>query len=82
MANLSIRGLDDHLKARLRQQAAAHGWSMEEEVRQILAAALAPSQAVATGLGSRIHARFAALGDTPLDIPARTASARAADFDQ
>lgn len=36
MANLSIRKLDDDVFSRLRLLAAAHGVSMEEEVRQIL----------------------------------------------
>ena len=36
MANLTIRKLDDVLKAELRQRAAANGRSMEDEVRGIL----------------------------------------------
>ncbi len=36
MANLSIRKIDDNLVEQLRVQAAKHGISMEEEVRQIL----------------------------------------------
>lgn len=36
MANLSIRKLDDDVFMRLRDQASAHGVSMEEEVRRIL----------------------------------------------
>lgn len=36
MAILTIRNIDDALKARLRLCAARHGRSMEEEVRQIL----------------------------------------------
>jgi phosphopantothenoylcysteine decarboxylase/phosphopantothenate--cysteine ligase len=36
MANLTIRKLDDALKAELRQRAAANGRSMEDEVRVIL----------------------------------------------
>jgi len=35
MAVLTIRNLDDELKARLRRLAASHGRSMEEEARQI-----------------------------------------------
>jgi antitoxin FitA len=37
MAVLTIRNIDDAVKASLRIQAAEHGWSMEEEARQILA---------------------------------------------
>jgi len=36
MASITIRNLDDPLKARLRVQAATHGRSMEDEARDIL----------------------------------------------
>lgn len=47
MANLTIRRLDDQVKARLRVRAAQNGRSMEEEARELLTAALAqgPSEA-------------------------------------
>jgi plasmid stability protein len=80
MATLTIRGLDDETHARLRVQAARHGRSMEAEVRAILRDSLSPPQ-TAGGLGSRIHARFAAVGDSDFELPARKESPRAADFD-
>ena len=40
MASITIRNLDDTIKTRLRIQAATHGKSMEDEARDILAAAL------------------------------------------
>jgi plasmid stability protein len=40
MATLSIRNIDDGLKAWLKRRAAAHGRSMEEEARRILRDAL------------------------------------------
>lgn len=40
MANLLVRGIDDALVQRLREQAAAHGRSAEAEHRLILSAAL------------------------------------------
>ena len=40
MASITIRSLEDGLKARLRIRAAEHGRSMEEEVRCILRDAL------------------------------------------
>jgi len=40
MAALSIRGIDDKLHRALRVRAAENGRSMEEEVREILRAAL------------------------------------------
>src|SRR6201995_5757207 len=52
MASLTVRGLDDAIKARLRLRAAAHGRSVEDEVRTILrdaasgAAAEAPASAL------------------------------------
>lgn len=36
MANLLVRGIDDALVQRLREQAAAHGRSAEAEHREIL----------------------------------------------
>lgn len=79
MTALTIRNLEPGLKHKLRQTAAAHGRSMEEEVRTILRQVL--SQPAATdGLGSRIHARFAALGGAAeLKPPERREGPRAAD---
>ena len=45
MGSMTIRGIDDALKRRLRLQAAAHGRSMEEEVRDILRSALSTDDA-------------------------------------
>jgi len=73
MASLTIRNLDDSVKAGLRLRAAKHGQSMEEEARQILREAVLPS-AVNEGLGSRIHRRFAVLGGVDLSLPERTPS--------
>jgi plasmid stability protein len=79
MASLTIRNLDEELKARLRVEAAVHGNSMEEEVRCILRKALtgAPS---AKGLGSRISARFKAVNGVDLELPPRADAPRPADF--
>ena len=80
MSTLTIRGLDAETHARLRVQAAHHGRSMEAEVREILQAAVAP-RPPARGLGSRIHARFAGLGEPELELPTRSEPPRAAEFD-
>ena len=40
MATLTIRGLDDDIRDRLRLRAATHGRSMEAEARSILAEAV------------------------------------------
>jgi antitoxin FitA len=80
MTTLTIRGLDEETRVRLRIRAAHHGRSMEAEVRAILREALVP-RAQSAGLGSRIHSRFAALGDADLDLPARSDIPRAAEFE-
>ena len=67
MAQVLVRHLDDHIKAQLQQRARLHGWSMEEEVRQILRRAVNEPVPSAAGLGTRIAARFASGGlDEPL----------------
>ncbi len=71
MSTLTIRNLEPSIKDKLRLTAAAHGRSMEEEVRTILRNVLA-QPASTMGMGDRIHARFAELGGVELDIPPRT----------
>ena len=66
MASITIRNLDEPLKARLRVQAAIHGRSMEEEARNILRSALSRSSARPTNLAASIRARFAPLGGVEL----------------
>ncbi|SOC54655.1 Plasmid stability protein [Chromohalobacter canadensis] len=79
MASITIRNLDEQVKAQLRMEAARHGHSMEEEVRIILRSAL--SQPQKGGLGSRIRERFAAAGGVDLEVPARSDKTRAPDLD-
>ena len=67
MASVTIRKLDDGLKARLRVRAARHGRSMEEEARHILRAALADEDGAPGNLAEAIRRRFAALGG--VDLP-------------
>lgn len=81
MATITIRNLDDDLKASLRVKAANHGHSMEEEQRLILRRALASSLGN-RGLGTRIRARFADSGGVELNLPERDEKARSADFSQ
>lgn len=70
MATLTIRNLDDERMARLRLVAARHGHSMEDEVQSILRRSLAGAGAD-SGLGQRIHQRFASLGGVELELSAR-----------
>lgn len=78
MSTLTIRNLEPVIKDKLRLAAAEHGRSMEEEVRTILRNVLT-QPGPASGLGSRIHARFAALGGAAdVALPSRTEAPRAA----
>mgnify|MGYP003945657971 CR=1 FL=1 len=71
MATMTIRNLDDDLKARLRVRAARHGRSMEEEARSILRAALAQRVEDDSGasLYAAIRARVESFGGIDLDWP-------------
>jgi plasmid stability protein len=62
MAQLVVRNLEDEVKAQLRERAARHGRSMEEEVREILRAAANSEDANSGGLGSEIVAMFSGQG--------------------
>lgn len=67
MAQIIVRNLEDDIKTALKQRASQHGWSMEEEIRQILRRAVNEAPAAPSRLGSQIAARFADLGlDEPL----------------
>jgi antitoxin FitA len=79
MATLTIRGLDDDLKAQLRVRAAHHGRSMEAEARAILRESLG-EPAETTHIATRIRQRFAAVGGVDLDLQERTELPRAADL--
>jgi len=70
MASITIRRLDEGLKARLRVRAARHGRSMEEEARHILKAGLAEA-ARGPNLAEAIRRRVAPLGGVELQTPAR-----------
>ncbi|MCD6674326.1 MAG: plasmid stabilization protein [Burkholderiaceae bacterium] len=73
MATMTIRNIDDDLKARLRIQAAVHGRSMEDEARDILRAALSAEPMRASSLIEAIRARVEPLGGVELELPAREA---------
>ena len=79
MAAVSIRNLDDTVRERLRVRAAAHGRSMEAEMRAILVEAVRePSDN--EDLLEALAARFGELGGVDLDLPPRSAAPRAVDF--
>lgn len=65
MANISVRKVDDDTIRRLREQAARHGVSMEEEVRRILQRAVsAPGR-----LGDLALETFGPEHGVELDLP-------------
>ena len=81
MSTLTIRGIDDGLKANLRVRAARHGHSMEAEVRDILRTVLTESAATG-GMGTRIHELFKDVDtdDVFRSLPPRTDMPRAVEF--
>jgi antitoxin FitA len=72
VASMTIRNLDEKLKARLRVQAAKHGRSMEDEARDILRTALAtPASRSAASLVRAIRRRVEPLGGVDLQLASR-----------
>ena len=71
MATITIRNLDDDVKARLRVRAATHHRSMEEEVRIILRAAVRRAPAGPRDLAKFTRECFAPLGGVELELPPR-----------
>lgn len=81
MSTLTVRKIEPVINDKLRLMAAAHGHSMVEEVRSILRRAMT-EVARPDGLGSRVHARLAAMGGVALTLPERTDPLRFANFVQ
>ena len=81
MASITVRNLDDEVKHKLRVRAAEHGCSMEAEVREILAEAVANDAEPRKGLGTRIHELFKPLGGVDLELPPRQPMREPPTFD-
>jgi len=81
MASITIRDIDERLKARLRVQAAHHGHSMEEEAREILRTALSTGRSRHGSLAGSIRARIEPLGGVELEIAPREAIREPASLD-
>jgi len=62
MAQLLVRNLENSVKARLQRRAKRNGRSMEEEVRDILRAAVKEEKSDKGGLGTEISRIFAKHG--------------------
>lgn len=79
VAALSIRGLDDDVRERLRVRAARHGRSMEAEIRAILVEAVR-EPAPAASLFTELLDRFGEIGGVELELPPRATPPRAVDL--
>lgn len=79
MVAVSIRGLDERVRERIRVRAARHGRSMEAEMRAILTEAVS-EPAEDRGLLGALLDRFGELGGVDLELPARSSQPRAADL--
>ena len=84
MSSITIRNLDDNLKASLRLRAAGHGVSMEQEVRNILQSTLAADAGATNGLdfAMRINQRFKGLSADELPLPPRQLARPVPNLDQ
>ena len=76
MASITIRRLDDAVKANLRLRAAGHGRSMEEEAREILKAGLNTKRLPRLSLAESIRRYVEPLGGVELALPPREAVRR------
>lgn len=82
MATITVRGLDDEVKASIEERARRNGRSMEAEVRTVLEESIEKAPR-ADGLGSRIRELFADAGGLELESVdnLRDEKPRAASFE-
>jgi len=76
MASITIRRLDDRVKAKLRLRAADHGRSMEEEAREILKSGVRAKRVPRLNLAESIRRHIEPLGGVELAVPPRQAVRR------
>jgi plasmid stability protein len=76
MASITIRRLDERVKAKLRLRAADHGRSMEEEAREILKSGVRAKRAPRLNLAESIRRHIEPLGGVELAVPPRQAVRR------
>ncbi|MFO1467614.1 MAG: hypothetical protein U1F35_14435 [Steroidobacteraceae bacterium] len=81
MASMTIRDIDDRLKAKLRLRAAHHGRSMEEEAREILRTVLSSSRSTKGSLVDSIRARVEPFGGVELKLAPREPIRKTTDLD-
>ena len=80
MASITIRNLDESVKRRMRLRAARRNHSMEDEVRDILRAALAQESRTAGNLYDVIRRYIEPLGGVELPLPPRGPMREPPDF--
>ena len=80
MARITIRNLDDDLKAHLRVRAAEHHRSLEEEVRVILRDTVNGGRATSRDLAKFTRECFAPFGGVGLELPPRDPMHEPPDF--
>lgn len=76
MASITIRRLEDTVKAKLQARAARHGRSMEEEAREILRAGLRTKSVSTVNLAESIRRYIEPFGGVELALPRREAIRR------
>ena len=81
MASLIVRNIDDSLKDKLRQRAARHGRSMEDEVRTILRHSLAAEPLTGADFLKAVRKHFEGLGDVEIELPPREMGREPPSFD-
>jgi plasmid stability protein len=82
MASITIRRLDDAVKAKLRARAANNRRSMEEEAREILRAGLRSKTASRRNLAKSIRSYVEPLGGVELGLPPREPIRRPPEFNR
>ena len=80
MGSMTIRNLDDRVKARLRVRAAQRGHSMEEEARNILQTALEGDDLTGARLVADIRALVNRYGGVDIELPKREPMRDPPDF--
>jgi len=80
MASITIRRLDDAVKAKLRVRAAHNRRSMEEEAREILRAGLQSKPSARRNLAKSIRSYIEPLGGVELALPPREPIRRPPEF--
>lgn len=82
VTTMTIRNIDEPLKAKLRIRAAEHGRSMEEEARDILRSALNAEPETGQAMLDAIRQRLGPDGGYDLELPPRQSIVQRVDFGQ